>query len=266
MGPRIRAAHDSGRDHQHAQRRRRAGRARRGLRRAGATRRTVHWSLPVVGETYDGLLNDINGFHVRGEHLRAALADARGGPVAEGGVGGGTGMICHEFKGGIGTASRVIPEDRGGLHGRGPRPGELRQARLAAGRWRAGRRGDRGRRGGQPVGRRAAEGGDGSGRLGLDHRGRSRPTRRSCRTSASGWPSAPASGSPAPGGPAGTRAATCSSRSRPATACRPTTRTARPGSSVTFEPSATGSSMRSSTASSRRPRRRSSTPSSPPRR
>jgi D-aminopeptidase len=74
-----------------------------------------HWSLPVVGETYDGLLNDINGFHVRGEHLRAALAAAAAGPVAEGNVGGGTGMICHEFKGGIGTASRVIPEDRGGF-------------------------------------------------------------------------------------------------------------------------------------------------------
>jgi D-aminopeptidase len=72
------------------------------------------WSLPVVGETYDGLLNDINGFHVRPEHLRAALDGAVGGPVAEGNVGGGTGMICHEFKGGIGTASRVVPEDRGG--------------------------------------------------------------------------------------------------------------------------------------------------------
>jgi D-aminopeptidase len=74
-----------------------------------------HWSLPVVGETYDGLLNDINGFHVRPEHLDAALAAATGGPVAEGNVGGGTGMVCHEFKGGIGTASRVIPDDRGGF-------------------------------------------------------------------------------------------------------------------------------------------------------
>ncbi|MEP6639176.1 MAG: P1 family peptidase [Chloroflexota bacterium] len=74
----------------------------------------VAWSLPVVGETYDGLLNDINGFHVHGEHLRAALAAATGGAVEEGAVGGGTGMICHEFKGGIGTASRVIPDERGG--------------------------------------------------------------------------------------------------------------------------------------------------------
>ena len=76
--------------------------------------RGEHWSLPVVGETYDGLLNDVNGFHVRAEHLRAALAAAVSGSVAEGNVGGGTGMVCHEFKGGIGTASRVIPDDRGG--------------------------------------------------------------------------------------------------------------------------------------------------------
>jgi len=61
----------------------------------------------VVGETYDGFLNDINGFHVHSEHVRAALASASSGPVAEGNVGGGTGMICHQFKGGIGTASRV---------------------------------------------------------------------------------------------------------------------------------------------------------------
>ena len=66
------------------------------------------WSLPVVAETYDGALNDINGQHVRAEHLHAALASAVGGPVLEGGVGGGSGMICHEFKGGSGTASRVV--------------------------------------------------------------------------------------------------------------------------------------------------------------
>jgi len=72
------------------------------------------WSLPVVGETYDGRLNDINGMHVRLEHVQAALAAASGGPVVEGAVGGGTGMICHEFKGGIGTASRVLPPDAGG--------------------------------------------------------------------------------------------------------------------------------------------------------
>lgn len=67
----------------------------------------LYWSLPVVGETYDGLLNDINGFHVRPEHVRAALDTASDTPPAEGNVGGGTGMICHGFKGGIGTASRV---------------------------------------------------------------------------------------------------------------------------------------------------------------
>jgi D-aminopeptidase len=72
------------------------------------------WALPVVAETYDGVLNDINGFHVRPEHVFGALDDATGGPVAEGGVGGGTGMICHGFKGGIGTSSRRIAESSGG--------------------------------------------------------------------------------------------------------------------------------------------------------
>jgi D-aminopeptidase len=71
------------------------------------------WSLPVVGETWDGLLNDVNGQHVRQEHVEAALANATDGPVVEGNVGGGTGMICHGFKGGIGTASRVVPADAG---------------------------------------------------------------------------------------------------------------------------------------------------------
>jgi D-aminopeptidase len=68
----------------------------------------VFWSLPVVGETWDGRLNDTDGFHVRAEHLFQALDAAAGGPVREGNVGGGTGMVCHEFKGGIGTASRVV--------------------------------------------------------------------------------------------------------------------------------------------------------------
>jgi D-aminopeptidase len=72
------------------------------------------WSLPVVGETWDGLLNDVNGFHVGPEHLAAALEAATAGPVVEGSVGGGTGMICHEFKGGIGTASRCLSVDGGG--------------------------------------------------------------------------------------------------------------------------------------------------------
>jgi len=65
------------------------------------------WYLPVVGETYDGDMSDINGHHVRPEHVHAALAGARGGRVDEGGVGSGTGMVSHGFKGGIGTASRV---------------------------------------------------------------------------------------------------------------------------------------------------------------
>jgi D-aminopeptidase len=64
------------------------------------------WSLPVVGETWDGVLNDVNGMHVRPEHVEEALRAAAAGPVAQGNVGGGTGMICHGFKGGIGTASR----------------------------------------------------------------------------------------------------------------------------------------------------------------
>ena len=74
----------------------------------GHPQRGAFWSLPVVGETYDGALNDINGMHVRPEHLFAALDAAAGGPVPEGGVGGGTGMICHDFKGGTGTASRLV--------------------------------------------------------------------------------------------------------------------------------------------------------------
>ena len=65
------------------------------------------WSLPVVAETWIRVLNDVNGFHVRPEHARAALDAAAAGPVSEGNVGGGTGMISHGFKGGIGTASRV---------------------------------------------------------------------------------------------------------------------------------------------------------------
>ena len=72
------------------------------------------WGLPVVAETYDGSLNDINGFHVKPAHVMRALDRASGGPVAEGNVGGGTGMRCLGFKGGIGTASRVLAADAGG--------------------------------------------------------------------------------------------------------------------------------------------------------
>jgi D-aminopeptidase len=69
------------------------------------------WALPVVAETYDGVMNDINGFHITPAHVFAALDGARGGPVAEGSVGGGTGMLCNGFKGGIGTSSRLLPPE-----------------------------------------------------------------------------------------------------------------------------------------------------------
>ena len=72
------------------------------------------WGLPVVAETWDGRLNDINGFHVKPEHVLAALDKATSGAVQEGNVGGGTGMVCHGFKGGIGTASRKLPAEVGG--------------------------------------------------------------------------------------------------------------------------------------------------------
>ncbi len=78
------------------------------------------FSLPVIGETYDGFLNDIQGQHVRPEHVFAALDGAKSGPVAEGSVGGGTGMVTSEWKGGIGTASRVVvmPPGPGQAQGR----------------------------------------------------------------------------------------------------------------------------------------------------
>ncbi len=68
------------------------------------------WALPVVAETWDGTLNDVDGFHVTAEHAKAAYRAAASGPVTEGSVGGGTGMICHEFKGGVGTASRRVDD------------------------------------------------------------------------------------------------------------------------------------------------------------
>ena len=72
------------------------------------------FSLPVVAETFDGWLNDVNGFHVKATHVYGALDGAVAGPVAEGNVGGGTGMSCYGFKGGIGTSSRVLPAGAGG--------------------------------------------------------------------------------------------------------------------------------------------------------
>ncbi len=78
------------------------------IRQGGADPSGYWWSLPVVAETWDGELNDINGFHVKPDHVFAALDAAKGGAIAEGNVGGGTGMICHEFKCGSGTSSRVV--------------------------------------------------------------------------------------------------------------------------------------------------------------
>jgi D-aminopeptidase len=72
------------------------------------------WSLPVVAETWDGYLNDVNGFHVKPQDVFHALDTAHGGAIEEGSVGGGTGMVCNEFKGGIGTASRVLAAKYGG--------------------------------------------------------------------------------------------------------------------------------------------------------
>lgn len=72
------------------------------------------WSCPVVGETADGWLNDMNGFHIKAEHVWSALESAASGRIAEGNVGGGTGMICYEFKGGTGTSSRKLPDQLGG--------------------------------------------------------------------------------------------------------------------------------------------------------
>ena len=89
------------------------GVVRDALVKAGQRPGSESWALPVVGETYDGWLNDIDGQHVRAEHVLAALA-AASDEVGEGSVGGGTGMMCHHFKGGIGTASRVLPADDGG--------------------------------------------------------------------------------------------------------------------------------------------------------
>jgi L-aminopeptidase/D-esterase-like protein len=84
------------------------------VKRGEADEEGYWWSLPVVAETWDGYLNDVNGFHVKAEDAIHALDSAASGPVAEGNVGGGTGMICNEFKGGIGTSSRVLSPKNGG--------------------------------------------------------------------------------------------------------------------------------------------------------
>lgn len=86
--------------------------AERGL--VGPIFEDLYWLLPVVAETWDGILNDINGMHVKKEHVYEALDGAAGGPIAEGNVGGGTGMNLFRFKGGTGTASRKLSEENGG--------------------------------------------------------------------------------------------------------------------------------------------------------
>jgi len=84
------------------------------VRRGDPDQEEYWWSLPVVAETWDGDLNDINGFHVKPDDVFHALNTAHAGPVEEGNVGGGTGMVCNEFKGGIGTSSRVLDVKDGG--------------------------------------------------------------------------------------------------------------------------------------------------------
>jgi D-aminopeptidase len=84
------------------------------VKRGEADMEGYWWSLPVVAETWDGYLNDINGFHVTAADSIHALDSATSGPIIEGNVGGGTGMICNEFKGGVGTASRVLSAKQGG--------------------------------------------------------------------------------------------------------------------------------------------------------
>ena len=269
VGPRIGHADDAGRDHQHAQRRASSATRSSPTPSTRPTRRTRSWSLPVVGETYDGLLNDINGFHVRPEHLRRG--PGRGGRRA-----GRRGQRRRRDRDGL---PRVQGRDRDGVAGRpgatlgGYTVGVLVQANygkrdLAAGRRRPGRRGDR-----------------------ASTRSRARTTRAE----------APAAATPPPGSGSiivvvatdapllphqcerlAQRAGLGIARAGGtgghtsgdlfiafATGNRlPTDDEDRPDRRVatTSGRSATASSTRCSTASSRRPRRRSSTPSSPPRR
>ena len=232
--------------------------------------RDVVLGLPVAGETWDGLLNDIDGFHVTtGARRRSARAAARDGPVAEGNVGGGTGMVCHEFKGGIGTASRVVDDGVGGWT-----VGVLVQANY-------GRR-DRLRVDGVPVGEEipvteVPEPGRAGRRLVAGQRrprararssSSSRPTPRCCRISANGSPSGPASGSPGWAGPARHSSGdlflcfATGNRALPPTRSRPIRRRSTSTSGVNDR--VIGGAVRR--RRSRRPRRRSSTRSSRPRR
>src|SRR5829696_326108 len=211
-------------------------------RLASGPPREEAWSLPVVGETWDGTLNDIDGMHVRPEHVVEAIEAAGPGPVPEGNVGGGTGMICHGFKGGVGTASRVLEEADGGWT-----VGVLVQANH-------GRR-ERLRIEGVPVGEELPPTSSRS-RMRRARAGAGRssswppPTPPCSRTSAAAWPSGPGWGWPAPAAPARTPAATSSSPSRPATGSWPAA--SSPCRSRCWPTSA---STRCSTRSSRPPRR-----------
>lgn len=104
-----------------------------GLKKGATEGYSGDFSLPVVAETWDGFLNDIDGFHVKKEHVFQALDAAKTGAIAEGNVGGGTGMVAHQFKAGTGTASRVFGRKRRRLYGRSARAGKLRLAPVAAG-------------------------------------------------------------------------------------------------------------------------------------
>jgi D-aminopeptidase len=148
------------------------------------------WHLPVTAETYDGWLSDAESFPVKAEHVFAALDSAATGPVAEGCVGGGTGMICHEFKGGIGTASRQVASA-----GSTYTVGALVQANYGA----------------RDLLR--VDGGSLSS---------SQPTRRCCRSSASGWRGGRQRASPGSAASVPTVAETSSWPFPPATACRRT--------------------------------------------
>ena len=160
------------------------------------------WSLPIVAETWDGTLNDIYDPHVRPEHLFAALDTAAAGPVAEGNVGGGTGMTCYGFKGGIGTASRVLARRAATRWARSCR---RTTAAAISSWWRASRSERRSAKAPLP-GTRWAPSSSWWPR-----------TRRSCRISSSASPAGPRSASRARARSPATDRATSSSPSRPPT-------------------------------------------------
>ena len=230
----------------------------RGVERGGG-----RWlaALPVVAETWDGTLNDIRGQHVTEADAMAAMNAARGGPVEEGNVGGGTGMICHRFKGGIGTSSRVVE-----VAGESYTVGVLVQCNYGSR--------EPFRVAGVPVGREIADlmperpdgeplegGGGGGGPRRVPSSWSLRQTRPCCPINWRGWPAGSRWDSPATEAPPRTAPATSSSPSRlqirrpPPSGPRRRTRGCSP----------TVASTRSSRPPSRRPKRRSSTRSSRPR-